>query len=110
MPIVWEIIRSYSYIDSDAKNGKFNLDHLVEYVKTVNKHVPLNKYDIEYMPYVYLLQLLNSTYGYKQYINDPRKIGLLEFGYFRTNICKYLFENATLISEKLLNCINVKSR
>ena len=110
MPIVWEIIRSYSYIDSDAKNGEFNLDHLVEYVKTVNKHVPLNKYDIEYMPYVYLLQLLNSTYGYKQYINDPRKIELLEFGYFRTNICKYLFKNADLISEKLLNCINVKSR
>lgn len=102
MPIVWEIIRSYSYIDIDAKNGEFNLDHLVEYVKTVNKYITLNKYDLEYMPYVYLLQLLNSTYGYKQYINDPRKIGLLEFGYLRTNICKYLYENAEIISNKLI--------
>ena len=106
MPIVWEIIRSYSYIDNDIKNGEFNLDHLVEYVKTVNKHISLNKYDLEYMPYVYLLQLLNSTYGYKQYINDPRKENLLAFGYLRTNICKYLYKNADIISKRLSEEIN----
>lgn len=34
MPIVWEIIRSYSYIDSKAKDGKINIDNLVQYVRT----------------------------------------------------------------------------
>ena len=101
MPIAWEIIRSYSYIDRDAKDGEFNLDHFVEYVKTVNKYVKLNKYDLEYMSYIYLIQLLNSTYGYKQYINDPRKESLLEFGILRTNICRYLYKNAQKIAEKL---------
>ncbi len=33
MPIVWEIIRSYSYIDKEAKNNKISLTHLIDYVK-----------------------------------------------------------------------------
>lgn len=101
MPIVWELIRSYSYIDSEAKDGKFNLDTFVEYVKTFNKYVKLNKYDLKYMPYIYLIQILNSDFGYKQYIYDHSKINLLKFGYLRTNICRYLFNNANAISSRL---------
>ena len=43
MPIVWEAIRSYSYIDKDAKNGKLNIDTLVEYFKEFDKYIKLNK-------------------------------------------------------------------
>lgn len=105
MPIVWEIIRSYSYIDKDAFNGEFNIDTFLEYVKTVNKYIKLNKYDIEYMPYLYLIQILNSTFGYKQYIysND---IKLLNFAFFRTNLCRYLFNNSKLIVDRLNSVIN----
>lgn len=102
MPIVWELIRSYSYIDKDAKDGEFNLDTFVQYVKTFNKYVKLNKYDLKYMPYIYLIQILNSNYGYKQYVYDHTKLNLLNFGYLRTNICKYLFNNAKDISERLI--------
>lgn len=42
VPIVWEIIRSYSYIDKDAEDGKINIDNLVEYVRTFEKYVKLN--------------------------------------------------------------------
>lgn len=101
MPVVWEVIRSYSYIDKDTKDGRINVIHLVEYVKEFSKYVNLNKYDIKYMPYLYLIQLLSSTFGYKQYINDNSKKSLLEFAFFRTNLCRYLFKNASLISEKL---------
>ena len=101
MPIVWEIIRSYSYIDKEAKDGEFNLDTFVDYVKTFNKYVKLNKYDIKYMSHLYLIQILNSNFGYKQYIYDHQKTSLLEFGYLRTNICRYLFNNANKISERL---------
>ena len=101
LPITWEIIRSYSYIDKECINGNFNIDNLVEYTKEYMKYSSLNKYDLEYMPYVYLVQLLNSTYGYKQYLNDGN-LELLKFGEERTNICRYLMENSKIISEKLL--------
>ena len=107
MPIIWEVIRSYSYIDKDAKNGEINIDNLVDYVKEFNKYVKLNKFDIKYMPYVYLIQLLTSTFGYKQYINNHSNKALLEFGFFRTELCKNLYTNAELISKRLINSINV---
>ena len=101
MPIVWELLRSYSYIDKDAKDGDFNINTMIDYVKKFNEYVKLNEYDIKYMSYLYLLQLLNSSYGYKQYINNKSNIGLLNFAFLRTKICKYLFNNAKLISQKL---------
>ncbi|MEG1597834.1 MAG: hypothetical protein RR359_06145 [Bacilli bacterium] len=73
MPIVWEIIRSYSYIDPVAKDGKIDVNNLVSYVKEFSKYITLNKYDIKYMPYLYLIQLLSSTFVYKQYIADNSK-------------------------------------
>lgn len=107
MPIVWEIIRSYSYIDEKAKDGEFDINNLIDYVKEFCKYVSLNKCDIKYMPYVYMLQLLNSTYGYKQFLNDRNNKEMLDFGRLRTNICRYLYNNAELISKKLLENIEV---
>lgn len=102
MPIVWEIIRSYSYIDPKAKEGKININNLVEYVKVFSKYVKLNKYDFKFMSYLYLIQLLSSTFGYKQYIADNSKTGLLDFAFFRTKLCKFLFENAEIIANTLI--------
>lgn len=31
MPIVWEIMRSYSYVDKEAAEGELNIDTLVSY-------------------------------------------------------------------------------
>ena len=101
VPIVWEIIRSYSYIDEDVKNGEFNINTFIKYVKTVNKYITLNEYDIKYMPYLYLVQMLNSDYGYKEYINNKTKKELLNFAIFRTKLCRYLFKNSELISKEL---------
>ena len=53
------------------------------------------------MSYLYLIQLLTSTFGYKQYINDNTKKSLLEFGFFRTELCKNLYDKAELISNSL---------
>lgn len=98
MPIVWELIRSYSYMDKEVKNGEFNLDNFKRYVEEFTKYVPLNNDDLNYMPYLYLMQMLHSDYGYKQYIADPSKLSLLEFGFFRTKLCRYLFKNAKRVS------------
>ena len=103
MPIVWEVIRSYSYIDAKAKDGEIDIDNLICYVKEFIKYVPLNKYDLKYMPYFYLIQILCSTYGYKEYINDNSKKNLLEFAFFRTKLSNCLFDKAEEISQRLLD-------
>lgn len=102
MPIVWEVIRSYSYIDENAKSGVFDIDIFVCYVKEFCKYVKLNKYDIENMVNIYLLQILTSNYGYKQFLNDRNNCSLLEFAFFRTNICRYLYKNESIITERLM--------
>lgn len=104
LPIVWEIMRSYSYMDKECKEGNINIDNLVLYVKEFMKSVPLNKYDLKYMPYVYMCQLLRSTYGYKEiYKKDNNDI--LEFAHFRTKLCKNIYENCEEISRKLCELI-----
>lgn len=103
LPIVWEIARSYSYIDKEMMNGKINIDNLVDYTKMVTKNTKLNEYDLKYLPYVYLIQLARSTYGYEQYYKDVKnKDELLKFGFYRTNICRNLNNNAKEISRRLM--------
>lgn len=97
MPIVWELIRSYSYIDRNVIDGEFDLNYFKKYVDEFCRFVHLNRDDIQCMPYIYLAQLLHSDYGYKQYLKDHSKISLLEFGFFRTKLCRYLFTNAKKI-------------
>lgn len=96
MPIVWEVIRSYSYIDKE-----FNIEHLVDYFKEFIKYIQLNQYDLEYASYIYLIQLAGSTYGYKEYDEDFDQKELLQFAFYRTNLCKILYENLEKISLKL---------
>ena len=96
MPIVWEVIRSYSYIDKE-----FNIEHLVDYFKEFIKYIQLNQYDLEYASYIYLIQLAGSTYGYKEYNEDFDQKELLQFAFYRTNLCKILYENLEEISLKL---------
>lgn len=102
LPIVWEIMRSYSYIDKTALNGKLNIDYMVDYFKEFNKYFKLNENDLKYAPHIYLLQLIRSIFGYKEYNNDYSKKSLIEFALFRTRLCKYLYENLNEISERLI--------
>lgn len=45
LPIIWEVIRLYSYISKKCKNGEMYIDGLVDYVKEFNNYFKLNKYD-----------------------------------------------------------------
>ena len=106
LPIIWEVMRSYSYIDEEAKNGELNIDTLVEYVKKFAKYVQLNKYDLKYAAQLYLIQIVSSPFGYKQYNDNYEKKGLLEFALFRTNLCRYLYNNSKEISTRLQKEVN----
>lgn len=107
LPIVWEVIRSYSYIDKDVKNGNINVNTLVDYFKEFTNYIKLNEYDLKFVSYLYLLQLASSTYGYKEYNDDFNQKELLDFAFFRTNLCKSLYENLEKISLKLIENITI---
>lgn len=101
LPIVWELMRSYTYIDKNAKNGQINIDILADYLKQFLKYQQLNEYDIKYAPHIYLMQLVTSLFCYKEYNEDYSKYNLLKFAFFRTNVCKYLYCNLNEISDNL---------
>ena len=96
VPVAWELIRSYSYMDRT-----FNAARLAAYVKEYRRYAALNADDLRYMPYLYLTQLLGSTYGYKQYLQTG-DAALLAFGQWRTEMCRYLMENAGELAETLV--------
>lgn len=101
LPIMWEVLRSYSYIDKDTKDGVLNIDTLVKYVEEFSKYVSLNEYDLKYAAHIYLIQIVASVFGYKQFNDDYNKTDLLNFAFFRTNLCKFLYNNLDKISERL---------
>lgn len=105
MPIIWDIMRSYCYMDKDAKDGKINIKNLKEYVREVNKYVQLNQYDLKYAAYIFLIQLTGSVFGYREYNNNYEQKNLLRFALFRTKICKDLYRNSNKISNELLKIL-----
>ena len=105
MPIIWEIMRSYCYMDKETKEGKINITTLKQYTKEVNKYFKLNKYDLKYASYIFLIQLTGSLFGYKEYNNDYEQKNLLRFALVRTKISKNLYENLDKIGEELLTIL-----
>lgn len=102
IPIVWEIMRSYSYIDEKAEGGKIDIDNLIQYFKEFSKYVELNECDLKFAPHIYLMQLIGSAFGYREYNKDYNQRDLLRFALFRTNLCRSLYSNLDKISENLL--------
>lgn len=71
----------------------------------------LSCYDLEIMPYLYYLQLARSTYGYEEYLLRGRRgfitdrsenlEALLEFGFWRTEMCRWLEKESRRLSQEL---------
>ena len=97
LPIAWEVIRYYSY----CKNGKLNIDTFAEYVKKFCNYIKLNEYDLKYIAHLYLIQLVKSMFGYKEYNEDYSQKKLLYFAFFRTKLCENLYEKLDIIGKRL---------
>ncbi len=109
LPIVWELMRSYIQSCAACKNGKeIDVSEFKEYVGHYLRFFSLTKDDLEYMPYVYLYQLARSKYGYKEYLitKSENKADLLNFAFWRTDICREVECNIDRISCELSELIS----
>ncbi|HEY9574323.1 MAG TPA: hypothetical protein VIR32_02190 [Lachnospiraceae bacterium] len=108
LPIVWEIMRAFIQSSESCKGGKsFDLDKFLLYVKEYMEYFSLSKRDLEAMPYIYLFQLGRSLYGFEEYLltKSPNKDKLLEFAFWRTDICRQINEGADEISHALVQLV-----
>lgn len=105
IPAVWEIMRSYIQSGGVSRKGSYyDIEDFTLYVKEYMKYAPLTKRDLEAMPYIYLFQLAQSSYGYKEYLitKTENKEALLDFGFWRTDICREIYQKASEISSVLM--------
>jgi Ser/Thr protein kinase RdoA (MazF antagonist) len=110
LPILWEVVRSYSLADPGCLEGKLDVRRLKEYIRLyVEAGGELQPYDLDTIADLYLLQLMRSTYGYREYLTgkgyfpDPsmRHSALLQFGFWRTDMCRWLEQHGTSLSRGL---------
>lgn len=104
LPAVWEIIRSFAQSSSPCREtAAIDPDALVGYVREYMRFAPLTRADLRAMPYVYLLQLARSKYGYPQYLRagGEENLPMLRFALWRTDICRELESKAVILSERL---------
>lgn len=105
LPVTWEIMRSFVQSSRECRE-KVTIDiaAFCEYVRAYMNYFPLSKTDLQSMPYVYLFQLARSKYGYPQYLNTASedREGLLQFAFWRTDMCRVIEKRAEEISNELL--------
>lgn len=108
LPAVWEVMRSFTQSSQVCRDtARIDPDALAAYVREYMRFSPLSRDDLRAMPYVYLLQLARSKYGYPQYLRGElnENSGLLHFAFWRTDICRDLEAKAGIISQTLQKLI-----
>lgn len=110
LPVVWELMRSYTQSCAACRSGKeLDTSEFEDYVGHYLRFFSLKKDDLTYMPYVYLYQLARSKYGYKEYLitKTENKNDLLNFAFWRTDICREIEQRKVEISNQLCNRFEV---
>lgn len=109
LPVTWEIMRSFVQSSNVCRTtATIDIAAFCEYVREYIKFSPLTKNDMIAMPYVYLFQLAQSSYGYPQYLlntDSEDREGLLRFAFWRTQMCREVEKKAKVISEELVKLL-----
>ena len=108
LPVTWEIMRSFVQTSEQCRNNaEIDIEGFCSYVREYMKYSKLTKTDMISMPYVYLFQLARSKYGYPQYLktDSPDKDKLLQFAFWRTQMCREIEQRAEIISNELLKLL-----
>lgn len=106
LPLCWEIIRSYTLSAAECKDAMIEPESFYAYVREYIQIRPLSKSDLALMPYFYLFTLLRSMFGYKAYVEkrckkiavSEKDMNALQFAFWRTAMCKWLFAHAEELS------------
>ena len=109
LPVTWELMRSFVQ-SSNTCMSKVSIDMpaFCDYVREYMNYSPLTRADIVSMPYVYLLQLARSKFGYPQYLKSDSedRDRLLQFAFWRTQMCREIESKAESISGELLKLLD----
>ena len=105
LPYVWEIARSFCQSDESARNGEIAYGRLKIYLSRYLRVSDLTANDIRHFFDYYYLQLLGSTFGYRQAATGIlEKNWLWDLGHFaiwRTKMCRWLSTNKTALTNQL---------
>lgn len=101
-PIIWELIRAFTFADPECREGSINLERFKEFINLYLKHGYLTPYDLQMMPYFYFYQLLRSNY-IQQYLDADAsgKSLALELAIWSTKMCHWFEEHGEFLSEEL---------
>ena len=101
-PVVWEIIRSYVYASPKCREGEMDIPEFLDYVSCYLEYAPLNRVDIQMLPYLFYYQLAVCDY-YNQYYqsNAANRGNYLHQAVFSTKLMKWFEKNLELLSEEL---------
>lgn len=111
LPVTWEIMRSFVQSSNPStSNATVDIPAFCNYVREYMRFSPLTKVDLLAMPYVYLFQLARSKFGYSQYLNSDseNREQLLQFAFWRTQMCREVERNAEAISGELIKLLEVQ--
>ena len=105
LPVVWEIIRSFSYLDAGCRDGGIEPAALRKYVAEFEELVPLNEHDKAHMVDLYAYQLAPGTIGFRQVLDakSPAQEELIEFACWRTDLSETLISRRDELIEALLH-------
>ncbi len=105
LPVIWELIRSYTYGASECKEGRLiDLDRYQSYLGGYLEKASLSRGDLERGFAFYFYSLASSVFGYKQSIEAYQKgtvHPLIHFALWRTEMARYLFEKAEELDEQV---------
>jgi Ser/Thr protein kinase RdoA (MazF antagonist) len=104
LPIAWEIFRSFTYLDSECRNGGIAPKALQAYVAEYDELVPLSDHDKAQMVDLYIYQLAPSTYGFRQVLEGKLADteAFIAFSCWRTDMCETLITRRDELVEALL--------
>ena len=109
LPVTWEIMRSFVQSSNICRSDvTIDIAAFCDYVREYMKFSPLTRTDMVSMPYVYLLQLARSKFGYPQYLQSDSedRDRLLQFAFWRTQMCREIESKAEDISSELLKLLD----
>jgi hypothetical protein len=101
-PVIWELIRSYSFTDPQCQAGAIEITHLKEYIAHYLRYGYLSAYDLRMMPYLYFYQLLRSNYLQQYFEADASGKSLaLDLAVWSTQLCRWFEAHSDSLADEL---------